>query len=111
MIPEPDRWPEGISNGLELPCAICGETSVKFDYLVRDELWEIVIPKQYRRDVVCLPCYDQLATEKGIDWVDGLKEVQFTGIGKTIGLVPVFLHRYEYAVTLTRREEKDDTRT
>lgn len=91
-----DKWPEGISDGLTLPCAIC-DKSVKFDFSVQDDLWYAVVPESCRRDVLCLPCFDRIALEKGIDWADGLEEVQFTGIGKTIRLSPVFIHRYATA--------------
>ncbi len=89
-----DEWPEGISDGLTLPCAICLAHPVKFDFAVTDELWRMVVPEQPRRGVVCLPCYNRLATEKGIDWANGLEQVQFTGAGKTIRLVPEFVYRY-----------------
>ncbi len=87
------EWPEGISDGSSLPCAEC-DGEVKFDFQVRDDLCSPVVPEYDKLNVLCMPCYDRIATEKGIDWAGGLKEVQFTGIGKTIGMVPVFIHKY-----------------
>ncbi len=89
-------WPEGISDGLTLPCSLCG-TAPKFDFVVHDDLWAAVVPRIHRLGVVCLPCFDREATKKGIDWADGLEQVQFTGVGKTIRLSPNFIHRYAFA--------------
>ncbi|KKM80265.1 hypothetical protein LCGC14_1341700 [marine sediment metagenome] len=88
-------WPPGVSDGLVLPCAICG-LHPKFDFRVTDECWQAVLGKaEYRRGVVCLPCFDRLATEKRLDVSRALIEVQFTGIGKTIILKPQSTHRYK----------------
>ena len=87
-------WPEGVSDGLSLPCAICGGHP-KFDFRVSDDMWLAVVGgAEYRRGVVCLPCLDGLATEKGLDVSAALLEVQYTGIGKTIILKPEWTHRY-----------------
>ena len=81
------KWPEGISDGLILPCAIC-KCWVMFDYNVDDAFWSLTVPIHIRRDVVCLPCLDTLASAMGLDIATNLRQVQFTGIGKTIVLLP-----------------------
>lgn len=86
-------WPEAVSDGLTIPCQVCGILP-KFDYLVEDDLWRSVAPKEYLRSVICLPCLDRIASAKGIDVSAGLLEVQFTGIGKTVILKPEWTHRY-----------------
>ena len=88
-------WPPGISDGLMLPCAVCG-LHPKFDFHVTDECWRAVVADaEYRLGVVCLPCFDQMATDKGIDMSEALVDIQFTGIGKTIILKPQWTHHYK----------------
>ena len=81
------HWPEGISDGLVSPCAICG-AHVAFDYTVSDALWQRVVPERWRRGVVCLPCLDALACEHGEPLAPALKRVQFVGTGYTVVFKP-----------------------
>lgn len=90
-----DNWPNGVSNGLTLPCAICSIGSIKFDYNVTDELWNLVVPKELKRDVICLPCLDKLVREKGADLASNVNFIQFTGTGVTIEFVPVNVFYYK----------------
>ncbi len=78
-----EEWPEGISDGLTLPCSIC-KRKVSFDYHVSGDFWKNVVPSKYKLDVVCLPCLDTLASKTGLDVAGHLEFVQFTGIDKTI---------------------------
>ncbi len=89
-------WPPSISDGLTLPCALCNFLP-KFDYHFTEECWQSVVGSaEYRRGVVCLPCFDRMATDKGIDMSEALVEIQFTGIGKTIILKPLWTHHYKF---------------
>lgn len=88
------EWPDAVSDGLTLRCACCGRVP-RFDYRIRDAEWEATVPEFYRRGVVCLPCLDCLATARGVDVSGAIEEVQFTGIGKTVVLRPVLVHRYQ----------------
>lgn len=87
-------WPGGISSGLALPCSVCHKR-VFFDFLVDDEFWQRVVPSSYRRDVVCLPCLDRLATKNGLDVASHLEDIQFTGIGKTVICLPSQVYYYK----------------
>jgi len=87
--------PEGISDGLILPCAICGNEHIQFDYTVTDELWQAVVPDKARRAVVCLPCLDKLATERGIDIGANMISLQFTGQDVTIKFMPIGVYHNE----------------
>lgn len=89
-----DEWPPGISDGLNLPCALCHQ-SVKFDYTVSDECWDSVVPKDKRRGVICLPCLDKLAEQQSIDISRFIQRLQFTGVGKTIVFTAVIEYRYK----------------
>ncbi|KKN65437.1 hypothetical protein LCGC14_0481570 [marine sediment metagenome] len=88
---EVTNWPEGVSDGLILPCAVCGN-KVSFDYTVSDEAWDLVVSREQRLGVICLSCFDQIAASKGIDTVEHLKLVQFVGVNKTIGLRSIWEH-------------------
>ncbi len=88
-------WPEGVSDGLLLPCAVC-ENKVSFDYTVSNEAWKLVVSKEQSRNVICLTCFDKIATYKGINIAEHLKLVQFVGVNKTIGLKPVSSHAWTH---------------
>lgn len=49
-------WPEGISNGLTVPCMWCGRVPV-VDYTVDDRTWRRIVPPRLRREVVCIDCF------------------------------------------------------
>lgn len=80
-------WIDAVSDGLVLPCAICGKKNIKFDYNVTDNLWNQVVPKNIRRKVICLECFDKLAKEKGIKLSEGIQSIQFTGLNEIIEFV------------------------
>lgn len=94
-----DAWPEAISDGLTLPCSICGVIPY-IDYRVGSDLWGRVVPEAYRRGVVCLSCLDRLASDAGLDVAAHLEFAQFTGVGKTIVLLPD--RTYYYAQEFVR---------
>ena len=60
-------------------CKVCSARD-KFEFGVTDECWEKVVPKEYQNKVVCLPCFDSFASQKGIKYGDSLaKEFYFVG--------------------------------
>jgi len=89
-----DKWPEAISDGLSLPCSICGIIPM-FDYHVDDDFWSRIVPGHIRRDVICLPCLDGLAHNVQLDVAEHIEFVHFTGIGKTVVLIPERTYYYE----------------
>ena len=89
-----DKWLGGISDGLTLPCALCGNIP-HFDYRVDDKFWKLIVHKKYKLGVVCLSCLDKLATAARLDVTDHIENLQFTGIGKTIVFVPEKVYYYE----------------
>ncbi len=88
------NWEPGISDGLTLPCGECNRVP-SWGYNVDDAFWKLImIDHPHRLGVICLPCFDKLATDKGYDVSTHLERVQFTGIGKTIELKPSRLFQY-----------------
>jgi hypothetical protein len=51
-----------------------------FDFHVPDWLWVAVVPPTLRDHVVCLSCFDDFASEKGISYKDHLDTVFFAGV-------------------------------
>ena len=51
----------------------------KFDFHVPDSIWKRVVPVEYQKRAVCLPCFDALAFEKRIDYSDSLELLYFAG--------------------------------
>ncbi len=90
-----DNWEPGISAGLILPCGECNRVP-PWGYNVDDDFWDLIMHEHpHRLGVICLPCFDKLAYDKGYDVSTHLQRVQFTGIGKTIELIPSRIFQYE----------------
>lgn len=88
------NWPCGVSDGLVLPCAICGKTDIRFDYVVKDEFWERVVPRDCKSDVVCLECLDELSQRAGEDLPSNVVSLQFVGTEYTIEFFPANVFCY-----------------
>jgi len=59
---------ESVSDGLSSPCYFCKRVPV-VDYVVDDQVWKTVVPKEAQHHVVCLECFNNLAIKVGIeDW-------------------------------------------
>ena len=87
------EWPGAISDGLSLPCGVCGR-SASFDYTVTDAAWLELVPQDLRLGVVCLPCFAWFARVAGRFASDCLESIQFVGAGETIVLLPQQAYRY-----------------
>ena len=83
-------WPSGISDGLVSSCQKCGQRPV-FDFQIDDEARCVIVPSEMRAGVLCLPCLDLMAKEKGIDVNQHMREVQFAGCQSTLVLLPGFV--------------------
>lgn len=86
--------PGGISDGLNLLCSIC-HSKVVWDYTVSDDFWEEVAPAEFRRDVICLYCLDELASAEGLNVGEHLEDLQFVGVDKTVAFIPTQIYTYE----------------
>ena len=59
-------------------CKACGQWD-KFDFHVPDATWAAIVPPRLRRRVVCLPCFDDFAKAKGVDYSSHLQVLYFAG--------------------------------
>ena len=78
-------------------CDVCKRPDL-LDFYVPDDVWESVAPQKLDENgmkffsVVCLDCFDKLASAKGIHYVDSLnKEMYF--LGEMAGLELHIVHR------------------
>lgn len=54
-------------------CKICyGVNAVGF--AVPNDIWQVVVPENFRNTIVCLSCFTRLGDEKGVPWD---KEIKF----------------------------------
>lgn len=88
-----DSWEGGIPDSLTLPCRKCGSIP-SFDYIIDDDMWQQVVSKEDRRNVICLPCLDKMAMIQNIDISHSLQRVFFMGTHKTIKLIPTIIYRW-----------------
>lgn len=40
-------------------------------FRVPDEVWAAAVPERYRDKVLCIFCFDDFATRRGVDWSTG----------------------------------------
>ena len=48
-------------------CKLCGRAD-KFDFSVPDDVWRAIVPSVFRDSVLCLACFDYLASAKGMSY-------------------------------------------
>ena len=74
-------------SGLVNKCRNCGN-KVPFDYRTNDDFWlSILMPLDWSHDVLCLPCFTELAGE---DVHDNLYVIYYSGGGRTTPFVPAY---------------------
>jgi hypothetical protein len=59
-------------------CRVC-KCQDKFNFYVPDRIWRQVVPHEYRDTVVCLPCFDEFARERNVDYSDVIEMLYFAG--------------------------------
>jgi len=60
-----------MTRGGQQTCKVCHRPD-KFDFYVPDEIWQAVVPKEYRNRVVCLGCFDDFAAARQVDYATHL---------------------------------------
>ena len=51
-----------------------------FNFHVPDDVWQTIVPPELQNHVVCLQCFDDFATDKGINYAGHLApELHFAG--------------------------------
>ena len=99
---EPLAYVNPLADGLVGGCVVCGQQPVPFDFRVEDDIWNAVhMPADWKRDVVCLPCFAEMAGNQGIDIGPHLLVLYFTGgskkAPKTTAFVPALVIGSELA--------------
>lgn len=78
-------------------CKVCGHRD-KFNFDVPDEVWNAVVPEEYRDRVVCLTCFDNFAHRRGVSYAPSLRSLYFAGHQASCEFRPVrALDRAEFA--------------
>ena len=72
-------------------CKAC-HCADKFNYHVPDSLWEEVVPEEFQAAAVCLECFDNFASKKGIKYADALDKLYFAGDKAAMELKVVNAH-------------------
>jgi hypothetical protein len=68
-----------ISRGFKRQhCRVCN-CQDKFNFYVPDRVWREVVPGEYQDTVVCLPCFDEFARERNIDYSEVIDTLYFAG--------------------------------
>jgi hypothetical protein len=64
-------------------CSVC-QCEEKFNFHIPDRVWKRVVPEQYQDCVVCLPCFDNFAREKDVNYSDFIEDLYFAGDKATV---------------------------
>jgi len=90
-----EGWVPGVPDDLVLKCPYCNVIP-SIGFTVTDDSWKKIIPVEHSLGVVCLPCFNIKAKEKGIMLHECLEEVWLCdGRGETIRLIPVDSYLYD----------------
>ena len=91
-------------------CKVCGRP-MKLDFHVSDELWDKIVPEEYRNSAVCLYCFDEFAHQAGVHCV--VDKIVFAGNAVEIQrsedppeIEAVLRHAVEEALSLLKGEKK-----
>lgn len=84
-----DPWPEAVCDGLSLSCGICDIIPI-IDYMVSDEMWQKIVPKELKLGVVCLDCLVNIDPSV----IDSIEKISICGGGQTLICLPEILYDY-----------------
>ena len=59
-------------------CKNCGNAD-GLNFNVADALWERVVPQRLLNRVVCLSCFDRMASKRGIEYRRHIRVLHFAG--------------------------------
>jgi hypothetical protein len=59
-------------------CRVC-DCEDKFNFYVPDQVWQEIVPREYQNAVVCLPCFDEFARERNVDYSQMIEVLYFAG--------------------------------
>ena len=67
-----------MADELQQRCKVCGRID-KFNYSIPDEIWRAIVPRSFHNNVVCLCCFDDFASDKGMGYNYALQSLFFAG--------------------------------
>jgi len=73
-----DREKLNLASFKRQRCQIC-RCEDKFNFDVSDKLWREIVPVEFHNKVVCLPCFDELARQKKIDYAHSIEVLYLAG--------------------------------
>jgi hypothetical protein len=50
-----------------------------FSFHLPDDVWNRIVPEEYRNRVLCLFCFDRFALEAGADYTSYISDMMFVG--------------------------------
>ena len=59
-------------------CSVC-KCEDKFNFYVADDMWREIVPAEHKNKVVCLPCFDEFARNKRVDYSASIDALYFAG--------------------------------
>jgi hypothetical protein len=59
-------------------CAVC-KCQDKFNFNVPDSIWREIVPSEYQNAVVYLPCFDEFARQRNVDYSESIVTLYFAG--------------------------------
>src|SRR5438046_8768084 len=65
-------------------CKACGRPD-GFNFQVPDDVWNRIVPDEYKNLVLCLLCFDRFALEAGVNYTSRISDVMFVGDGAYFG--------------------------
>jgi len=94
-----DKYVSSLSNLIKFDCNYgregnnqtcnrCGHRDY-FNFEAPNNIWDKVTGGKYY--VLCLPCFDALAYEKGVDYVSKIKNIVFIGDGIMANIKPILI--------------------
>ena len=77
-------WTERHYAGRQT-CKVCGQPD-KLNFHVSNRIWTAVVPRRFRKTVVCLRCFDDFAHQAQLDYAQHMEALCFAGDQATLEL-------------------------
>jgi hypothetical protein len=78
MVTQHGHPPTDLKGFRRQRCNVC-HCEEKFNFYVPTQTWKKVVPEEYQKKVVCLPCFDSFAQARNVSYSDAIEELYFAG--------------------------------